>query len=294
MPHDYIMAQRRIRFSGPHSDLEKIGLRSFGPFAAEYDPDAETAAEIETGIATDHRTLKFEELTRFDLDGGQATCRFGRDDNAYVFIIGDGRLTPTIFVYDIASDRVKCNMGTTKRIDASFVRFGIWFMVNIAVAPHLASAVHASTIVVDGEAVMFLGESGTGKSTHTRLWRENMEGAVLLNDDSPFIAVVDGRHEAFGSPWSGKTPCYKNEHYPLRAIVRLSQAPHNVMRQLRGAHAVGALLPSLPPAFAYDKRLEGFMVDTLSAAIAAVPIYHLECRPDAEAAQLAHHTIFGA
>lgn len=294
MYHDYIIARRRIRMSGPQADLERIGLPSFGPFAAEYDPDAETAAEIETGVPIDAAALKFEELTRFDFNDGTAECIFGRDDDSYVFIIEDGQGTPTVFVYDIASCRAQSNMGATERFEAAFARFGIWFMTNIATAPYLTSAVHTSTLVYNGEAVMFLGESGTGKSTHTRLWRENIVGTTLLNDDSPFIAVADGRPEVFGSPWSGKTHCYKNEHYPLRAVVRLSQAPHNAIRRLRGAHAVGALLPSLPPAFAFDKRLEEFMIDTLSAAIAAVPVYHLECLPDAAAAHLAHDTIFGA
>ena len=53
-------------------------------------------------------------------------------------------------------------------------------------------AIHSSCIVYRDKAVLFLGESGTGKSTHTRLWRENIPEAVLLNDDSPMIRVEDG------------------------------------------------------------------------------------------------------
>lgn len=295
MPNDYIIARRRIRLDGPHSDLAAMGLRSFGPFAAGYDPAAATAVTIETGVEIAPGALRHEELTRFDFDEGQAVCRFGRtaDGAEYTFVIENEARGAMVFIYDRATDRVRCNIGTGGRPDPSFVRFGVWFMTNIAVAPLLASAVHSSTIVYGGEAVMFLGESGTGKSTHTRLWRENVEGAGLLNDDSPFVAVADGKAEAFGSPWSGKTPCYKNESYPLRAIVRLSQAPHNAIRRLRGAQAVGALLPSLPPAFAYDEQMEESMLATLSSVIAAVPVYHLECLPDKEAAQLARNTIFG-
>ena len=177
-------------------------------------------------------------------------------------------------------------------MNPSFVRFGVWFMLNIVAVQHSVAAVHSSVIVCHNEAVMFLGESGTGKSTHTRLWRENIEGATLLNDDSPFVGVQNGQVVAFGSPWSGKTPCYKNESYPIRAIVRLSQAPHNSMRRLRSLFAVGALLPSLPPAFAFDEKLEDSVMNVLSAVIGAVPVYHLECLPNAAAAQLSHDTIF--
>ena len=266
--------------------LVRQNHRSFAPFAVEYDPEAETAVEIETGPY--NGAPNFEELTRFDFGEEATVCRFGRNGNEYALVIGEGRRGAT-FVYDIDERKIKCDIGGR----LPYVRFGLWFMANMAVAPHLTAAVHASAIVHNGEAVVFLGESGTGKSTHARLWRENNEGAELLNDDSPFVAVTDGRPVAFGSPWSGKTPCYKNERYPLRAAVRLSQAPHNSIRRLRGARAVGALLPSLPPAFAYDDRLENLMLDTLSAIVNAVPVYHLECRPDAEAARLVHDTIFG-
>lgn len=75
--------------------------------------------------------------------------------------------------------------------------------------------VHASVVGYDGGAYMFLGRSGTGKSTHSRLWLENIEGTYLLNDDNPVIRFIDGEVMAYGSPWSGKTPCYRNESLPI-------------------------------------------------------------------------------
>ena len=65
------------------------------------------------------------------------------------------------------------------------------------------------------------------------------------------------------------------------------------MRRLRSLFSVGALLPSLPPAFAFDEKLEDAVMNVLSAVIGAVPVYHLECLPNAAAAQLSHDTIFG-
>ncbi|MDE5637994.1 MAG: hypothetical protein K2I43_08295, partial [Alistipes sp.] len=90
-----------------------------------------------------------------------------------------------------------------------------------------------------------------------------------------------------------KTPCYRNESYPLAAIVRLSQAPRNSMRRLPTIAAIGALLPSCPPSFAYDGALQDCICRLLSEVIAAVPVFHLECLPDAAAAELSHSTIFG-
>ena len=140
--------------------------------------------------------------------------------------------------------------------------------------------------------MLFLGESGTGKSTHTRLWREHIPGAELLNDDSPIIRATDSEALIHGSPWSGKTPCYRNESCPIAAVVRLSQAPHNRIRRLRPIESIGALLPSAPPAFARDERLSDDTCGLLSRLIAQVPVYHLECLPDAAAAQLACRTVF--
>ena len=140
---------------------------------------------------------------------------------------------------------------------------------------------------------MFLGESGTGKSTHTRLWRENIEGAFLLNDDSPFLRVEDGKIWAYGSPWSGKTTCYKQERYELKACVRLSQASSNKISKLSILHAYGAIHPSCPPEFAYDETLYDHISGFINQLLSSVPFYHLACLPDRDASLLSFKTIFG-
>ncbi len=82
---------------------------------------------------------------------------------------------------------------------------------------------------------MFLGPSGTGKSTHASLWLENVEGTELVNDDNPVVRILDdGSIKVYGSPWSGKTPCYLNVNYPLGGIVNLIQASHNKISRLGG------------------------------------------------------------
>ena len=178
-------------------------------------------------------------------------------------------------------------------LDPVLLRFACWIAYGVAVVPFSTVAIHTSVIQYRGKAVLFLGESGTGKSTHTRLWRENIEGAVLLNDDSPILRLIDGKPWVFGSPWSGKTPCYKNESYPLAACVRLSQAPKNRIRKLSVTQGYGALHPSCPPCFAYDDALYDPISNVLSSLLSTVPVYHLACLPDAAAARLSCETIFG-
>lgn len=290
---DYIIADNRIRVYGPKADIVAAGVGSFEAFAADYDVQAKPIVDIYTGEDIKAEDLDGKILTTFDFAEGEAQCKFGQSDSHYIFIIENEDSQPLYLTYERATDKVRCNVGLDGVHNPSFLRFGMWFAIGLAASKHHTAAIHSSVIVANNEAIMFLGESGTGKSTHTRLWRENIEGATLLNDDSPFLRIVEGKAIVYGSPWSGKTPCYKSESYPLRAIVRLSQAPHNAMRRLRGAQAIGALLPSMPPAFAFDKELEERMIDILSATMADVAVYHLECLPNAEATHLSYNTVFG-
>ena len=116
----------------------------------------------------------------------------------------------------------------------------------------------------------------------------------LLNDDSPFVRVHDdGQVIVYGSPWSGKTPCYRQENYPLRAMVRLSQAPFNRISALPPLQAIGALLPSAPPAFNYVEETSDMVCEFVSDVVSSASFYHLECLPDTAAAELTYSTVFG-
>ena len=171
-------------------------------------------------------------------------------------------------------------------------RFALWVAYGLMTLQRDTLAIHSSCIVYQDKAVLFLGESGTGKSTHTRLWREHIEGAVLLNDDSPMIRVEEGKVWAYGSAWSGKTPCYKQERYELVACVRLSQAPYNRIQKLPVLQAYGAIHPSCAPEFAYDEALYDEVSRIIGQILSVVPCYHLACLPDREAALLSCQTLF--
>lgn len=134
---------------------------------------------------------------------------------------------------------------------------------------------------------LFLGHSGTGKSTHARMWLQAFDDAWLLNDDNPILRVMeDGEVRVYGSPWSGKTPCYNNAYARVGGIVKLSQAPHNKIRTL-----------SLPEAYAYmlssasglkmDRHMADCMYESIKHVITHVKCYHLECLPNTEAAEVA-------
>ncbi|MBD5232659.1 MAG: phosphoenolpyruvate carboxykinase [Bacteroidales bacterium] len=152
-----------------------------------------------------------------------------------------------------------------------------------AIIPHGGVSLHASAVVLGGKAQLFIGKSGTGKSTHASLWLNAFEGSELLNDDNPVVVVGENNAVVCGSPWSGKTPCYKNECHPLGGIVRLSQSPANRYHHLDQVQAFVTILPSCSAVKADSALLEQ-LHSNLIAICETVPVGYFECRPDTEAA----------
>ena len=166
-------------------------------------------------------------------------------------------------------------------------------LFTLCTTPLYTLMIHASVTFHKGRAFVFLGKSGTGKSTHSRLWLENIPDTFLLNDDNPAIRLVDGVPVVFGTPWSGKTPCYKNDSRPMGAYVRLEQAPHNKISRLSPLQAYAALLPSCS-CMRWDSGACAALHKTVEKVILAVPGFHLECLPDADAARLSCETALKA
>lgn len=146
-------------------------------------------------------------------------------------------------------------------------------------------SLHASAVVLNGKAYLFMGRSGTGKSTHAALWLRCFPGSELLNDDNPTIRMESGRTVVYGTPWSGKTPCYKDLCFPLGGLVRLSQAGHNRFVPLEPIDAFMAILPGCA-VISRDASLHTRLCDTLVPLSEQVKAGLLECLPDEAAARL--------
>ncbi|MBR2031916.1 MAG: hypothetical protein IKA04_06855 [Alistipes sp.] len=289
---DYRIADFLIRIEGNHSDIVAYGLQSFKPFEIETDNSATPAMILRMeSVIDDEQYPPTKILHSSVFEQSYATGELSRYATGYKFKMVHEQKS-LILINEDGSNIVESNLGCFEKFDATLARFGLWIMFGIVIAPLGGIAIHSSVVVKEGKAVLCLGESGTGKSTHTRLWRENIEGARLLNDDSPIIRSIDGESIVYGSPWSGKTHCYVNRSFPVRALLRLSQAPHNKIRRLPALAAIGAVLPSCPPAFAYDSNLQDNICNTVSNILTSTPVYHLECLPDAAAAELSYSTIF--
>ncbi len=153
---------------------------------------------------------------------------------------------------------------------------------------------HASAVVVDGQAYCFSAHSGTGKSTHTSLWLELFKdrGAFLINDDKPAIKLENGRFMVYGTPFSGKHDLNKNTSVPLKAICFIERAETNSITLLKPAEVFSLLLnQTIRPAeeAKLDKLCE--LIDKL---LTDIPVYKLKCNISLDAAQLAYNEMSGS
>lgn len=223
---------------------------------------------------------------------------FEINDIEYNFTENDGKIKLSLKY--MTGDRQKFIMEqvspnrfvATSAANQEQIRIALWFSYLCFCAKRNTFSMHASCVVYNGEAVLFLGKSGTGKSTHTKLWYDNFEGAFLLNDDCPIIKIGD-EIAVHGSPWSGKVNCYKKECYPLKAIVKLKQAPENKMIKLDKQKAVAAMYPSFQPILNESETLSDYVFEAMSAIISKIPVFHLDCLPNLDAALLSRKMIFG-
>ena len=150
---------------------------------------------------------------------------------------------------------------------------------------------HGSAVSVDGAGYLFTAKSGTGKSTHTRLWRELLgKRAVMVNDDKPLIRVnEDGSAVAYGTPWDGKHRLSSNIAVPLKAICILERSGENHIVQITKSEALPMLIqqayrPADPIALAKTLTL----IDRVD-----VRFYRLSCNMDISAAELSYNTMKG-
>ncbi|MBO4688775.1 MAG: hypothetical protein J5636_09710 [Clostridiales bacterium] len=173
----------------------------------------------------------------------------------------------------------------------------IWpkeYLEQLAVYRHIADEIpkrnvilfHGSVIAVDGEGYLFTAVSGTGKSTHTRLWRKYFgDRAEMINDDKPLIRIEEGKVLAYGTPWDGKHHLSTNKAVPLKAICFLDRGVENEIHQIDPMEKYPMLLQQIyRPKTAEGLTCTMHLIDLL---MKETKFYHLHCNMDIEAAEVA-------
>ena len=254
--------------------------------AADFKMRVEARREDEAAIAT----AGMREVTSSFNDLGVA--RLFTDGSRYV--VGVAPLPESGLSYmemseDFSAATVRMREGDSRLAFILDSMLRIWF--SQAIVAHRAFLLHASVVTASGKACVFMGKSGTGKSTHSRLWLSTFGDTALLNDDNPVVRISDaGEVMIYGSPWSGKTPCYKNESAPAAGFVRQRQAPQNGYTHLDGVDAFIAILPGVS-VINHCRRLYGAACATVIETVGAVPVGILDCLPDAAAARLCRSSL---
>lgn len=274
-------------------------LPSFGPFWLKEKPEGEMMFNVTVG--DDLVSMEAEGKCMGDFDAGNF--------NNVVYQLPDGTykfLMVTHFPDEQLKDQqnVFCAMQPSAdfrevkvslRGSAALQGFGLnnALMISFAYAGsfHKMVLMHASVTVCDDRGYLFLGKSGTGKSTHTEQWLKYIPGTHRLNDDNPVVRILDdGTVMVYGTPWSGKTPCYRNLGFPVGAFVRLKQDPENIIEKETSVVSFATVLSSCSTMI-WDKLTYDKICDTVTEIISKRPSFFLRCRPDEEAAQVCHAAV---
>ena len=144
---------------------------------------------------------------------------------------------------------------------------------------------HGSAISADGNGYLFTAKSGTGKSTHTALWRQLLgERAVMINDDKPLIRVGKDKTVIFGTPWNGKHRLGSDICVPLKAICILERGEKNEIEKIGKKEAFPMLLQqTYRPT---DLKALEKTLNLLSDMSEQVSFFRLKCNMDPEAAEV--------
>lgn len=161
---------------------------------------------------------------------------------------------------------------------------------NRKLIPYNAMSVHSSALIFNGGAYLFSGASGSGKSTHTKLWLEAYgEKVHIMNDDKPVVRLYPGKAIAYGTPFDGGSGIALNESYPLKAIVFIERGGENSIRIPENKEIVQKLY--FQTAHMVDAETADKMLSNIEQLLDLTRFYVLTCVNDISAAYFAYNSL---
>ena len=224
--------------------------------------------------------------------GNGITYVFSLPDGGYQFIVHDVRQRSCcLLISNKDFSECRCALKGDKGQRMFGLNDALMLTFAFASSFHRTLLLHASCVKYGDTCYPFTAKSGTGKSTHAALWMKHIENVELLNDDNPVVRIDnDGTAHIYGSPWSGKTPCYRNLKLKLGAITEIKRDSRNWAERLTPADAMAMMLPNLS-SMKWDHDIYRRTGDTVARLIENVPIFTMHCRPDEEAARVSYQTL---
>lgn len=287
--HLYKVADLNFKILFTDNSADESMLPSFTPFKI-YDAE-DTIFNLSVG----------EYLTPFETDAqliGKFNCGgadheiFKRLNSGYIIRIysPEGVLSCVLHTDECFKH---CEASVYNNSDNK--RFGlnnaIMICFSFSGAAQQVLMIHASVPMLKDKAYLFLGKSGTGKSTHCKLWLNNIEGADLLNDDNPAVRILsNGDIKVYGTPWSGKTPCYRPISRNVGGFLKLEQFPKNIINQLPPVQAMAEVLASCS-VMIWDKRSYQMICETVIKIVQHIGVWHLKNLPNIEACRMSYQAM---
>ncbi|MCM1510588.1 MAG: hypothetical protein NC116_07730 [Clostridium sp.] len=212
-------------------------------------------------------------------------------EGGYQFVIRDiNNNDCALLISNADFSQCRCNIVG----NYSSLRFGLNNALMLAYAYagsfHDTLLIHASLVRHKGIGYAFTAKSGTGKSTQVANWLRVIPDCDLMNDDNPVIRIIDGKAMVYGSPWSGKTPCYRPTQAPLGAVTKINRAKNDKVERLSPFTSFGTVLPACS-AMKWDHAVYSHICDTVTALVSCVPTYVLHCTPAPESAVICKKAI---
>lgn len=291
-PHYYRVAEQDfcIEFcDSPYNGTQLVP--SFEPF--EQTAGAE---ELSFRVCVDDSLRPYcqEELApigEFDSGNGLIKVDRHKSDNGYQFIFknNNGR-NCCLLQADRMFTEAKCALRGDRMARQYGLNSALMIIYQMNGGFHDTLLLHASVVRHNGIGYAFIAKSGTGKSTQVSSWLRYIENCDLVNDDTPAVRVLGGDVFIYGTPWSGKTPCYRNLKVRLGAITKIDRASANSIEKLPTARAVGFMMPACSTMM-WDDVIFDNTCNTIAHIIERVGVYELHCLPDKEAAIICHKAI---
>lgn len=277
----------------PLDDTIECYIPNFLPFAISADKAADTP-ELFSFVLDDSVAALIDECMEhsgvYENTNGQIYIHLS-DTNEYTFIIKDlhGELC-AVLKCNAEFSAYRCAIlgnadgriyGLSNALMLAFVHSG---------SRHDTVVIHASMIRHEGLAYCFVAKSGTGKSTQSANWLKAIPDTDLMNDDNPLLRIHNGVVMSYGSPWSGKTPCYRDVSAPLGGIINIMRHPTNYVEPLKDVFAYGRVLPSFS-AMKSDARKYREVCSVVERIVSSVGVYNLYCTQYPESAMVCHETV---
>ena len=205
------------------------------------------------------------------------------------YLASDQSVTPDFSVAPLPEDFEKDRLVLDSKNypDAYLKSLSVYRQIARKILEYDGIILHASVIEKDGKAYAFTAPSGTGKSTHCRLWLDVFPDARIINGDKPLIRYIDGKLYAYGTPWCGKENYNINTKAELSSICFLSRGNENSITAIDKNAALKKIFSQLllPETMSQSENF----FNMLTLICEKVKFFHLQCNMEKEAAIVSYN-----